>query len=76
MSGEVGDKLPCWLRPSLHFLSQQVWLSTFLITEEHQIVVNFITNQLEKLKLKDFSVSETKTVRAGQLLHLRTDIKK
>lgn len=43
--------------------------------EEHQIVVNFITNQLEKLKLKDISVSETKTVRAGQLLHLRTDIK-
>lgn len=39
--------------------------------EEHQIVVNFITDAFKNTSL---NVSETYTVNAGNLVHLRTDI--
>lgn len=43
---------------------------------EQQIVTDYIVKQLEALKIKteDILVSEVKTVKAGQLLHLQTEI--
>ena len=45
---------------------------------EHQYVVDYIVSQIKSQKnefiLKDFNVSETYTVRAGNLLHLKADI--
>lgn len=42
--------------------------------KEHQYVVDYIVSQIKKNALKEFSVSETYTARAGNLLHLRADI--
>lgn len=42
--------------------------------EEHQFVVDFIKQQLIDSNIKDFQISSTYTVRAGNLLHLRADI--
>ena len=48
-------------------------------TEEHQYVVDYIVSQIQdsenKIYLKEFSVSETYTSKAGSLLHLKADIK-
>lgn len=40
--------------------------------QEHQIVVDYIS---EKMRDYNLSISETYTVKAGDLLHLRTDLK-
>lgn len=40
--------------------------------EEHQFVVDFIANKIRKFNIE---VSDTYTVKAGSLLHLRADIK-
>lgn len=40
--------------------------------KEHQIVVDYITNKFDE---KQLEISETYTVKAGNLVHLRTDIK-
>ena len=46
--------------------------------KEHQYVVDYIVSQIRDEKndfiLKDFNVSKTYTVRAGDLLHLKADI--
>lgn len=46
--------------------------------KEHQYVVDFISEELNKLKntniVEDFKASETYTVKAGNLLHLKADI--
>ena len=45
---------------------------------EHQYVVDYIVSQIKDKKnefvLKEFNVSETYTIRAGNLLHLKADI--
>ncbi len=47
--------------------------------KEHQFVVDYIVSQIKDQQngiiLKDFTVSETYTVKAGSLLHLKADIK-
>ena len=47
--------------------------------KEHQFVLDYIISQLKNQEngiiLKNFSVSETHTIKAGNLLHLKADIK-
>ncbi len=47
--------------------------------KEHQCVVDYIVSQLKDPKngfiLKEFTISDTYSIRAGNLLHLRADIK-
>ena len=42
--------------------------------EEQQLVVETIREQLEELKLLDLKIKDRETVRAGNLLHLKTEI--
>ena len=47
--------------------------------EEHQFVLDYIVSQIKNQEngiiLKNFSVSDTYTIKAGNLLHLKADIK-
>ena len=47
--------------------------------KEHQYVIDYIVSQIKDQEngiiLKNFSVSETYTIKAGNLLHLKADIR-
>lgn len=47
--------------------------------KEHQFVLDYIISQIKDqkngIRLKNFSVSETHTIKAGNLLHLKADIR-